>query len=161
MDNNNTIQLKLGYPSDSFYGGIDPRNNAEIMQALRQANKLIGVAAIADMLPHSMKGYELYSWQQDEEWHFTLITGTNRNKTTGEIIEPSNTVTADGWVQIHVIGLDAVKTIIGKVPEDEWVSWMSGPLDTLTGITFARPDADTVADIQDYALQHGLKFIAG
>jgi hypothetical protein len=29
------------------------------------------------MLPHSMKGYELYSWQADEQWHFTLITGTN------------------------------------------------------------------------------------
>jgi hypothetical protein len=85
----NTIKLGLGYPSQSFYNGEDPRGNPEIMQALKKTGKLITA------LPHSMKGYELYSWSQDGEWHFTLITGTNRNKTLEEIISPSNTVTAD------------------------------------------------------------------
>ena len=35
-----TIQIELGYPSESFYSGEDPRSNPEIMQSLRQAGKL-------------------------------------------------------------------------------------------------------------------------
>ena len=35
------IKLKLGYPASSFYGGEDPRNNAEVMKSLEQAGKLI------------------------------------------------------------------------------------------------------------------------
>jgi hypothetical protein len=34
------IKLELGYPSSSFYGGADPRNNVEVMESLRQAGKL-------------------------------------------------------------------------------------------------------------------------
>ena len=75
------IKLELGYPSASFYGGADPRNNVEVMESLRQAGKLTSVppATAAGQLPHSMKGYELYLWQDNGQWHFTLITGTNRN----------------------------------------------------------------------------------
>ena len=158
-DGNNTIQLKLGYPSDSFYNATDPRGNTEIMQALRQAGKLTGAAALADRLPKSMKGYELYSCQQDEEWHFTLITGTNRNKTDEEILSPSNSVTADGWVQIQVIGVDAIRTVIGRIPAGEWVSWMTSPPGGADMI-FMHPDDDTVAQISAYAKQCGLNFNA-
>jgi len=35
------IKLELGYPSSSFYDGADPRNNAEVMESLRKAGKLI------------------------------------------------------------------------------------------------------------------------
>ena len=34
------IQIGLGYPTESFYTGDDPRSNPEIMQALQQAGKL-------------------------------------------------------------------------------------------------------------------------
>jgi len=59
-------------------------------------------ATSAGPLPRSMKGYELYSWQEQGQWHFTLITGTNRNKQLEEIISDGNTVSEDGWVKIHV-----------------------------------------------------------
>jgi len=36
-----TIRLNLGYPSASFYGGQDLRNNSEVMNSLEQAGKLI------------------------------------------------------------------------------------------------------------------------
>lgn len=45
-------------------------------------------------LPHSPKGYELYSWQAGDEWRFTLITGTNRLKRYEEIVSTENLVTA-------------------------------------------------------------------
>lgn len=58
------ITLKLGYPSSSFYSGKDPRNNPAVMKSLEQAGILINKLSITatDKLPHSMKGYELYSW---------------------------------------------------------------------------------------------------
>lgn len=36
-----TIRLNLGYPSTSYYGGQDPRNNSEVLKSLEQAGKLI------------------------------------------------------------------------------------------------------------------------
>jgi hypothetical protein len=90
------IKLELGYPSSAFYGGEDPRNNAEIMKSLEQAGKLITETTI-DKLPHSIKGYELYSWSEYSQWHFTLITGTNRSKTLREIISIEDIVSEDGW----------------------------------------------------------------
>jgi hypothetical protein len=35
------IKLELGYPSSSFYGGEDPRNDEEVMESLERAGKLI------------------------------------------------------------------------------------------------------------------------
>ena len=69
------IKLELGYPSPSFYGCEDPRNNAEAMESLEQAGKLINMpsATTVDKLSHSMKGYELYSWPADSQWHFTVL----------------------------------------------------------------------------------------
>ncbi len=36
-----TITISKGYPSASFFGGEDPRNDARIMESLRQAGKLL------------------------------------------------------------------------------------------------------------------------
>jgi len=36
----NTIQITIGYPSPSFFQGEDPRSNPVIMEALEQAGKL-------------------------------------------------------------------------------------------------------------------------
>lgn len=33
----------------------------------------------------SFKGWELYSWQEDGEWVFAVLIGTNRSKNAGEI----------------------------------------------------------------------------
>ena len=35
-----------------------------------------------------MKGYELYSWQNGAQWSFSLLEGTNREKTLAEIQSP-------------------------------------------------------------------------
>ena len=57
-----TISINLGYPAESFYRGEDPRNNPVVIDSLKQAGKLITVPD--NPLPHSFKGYEIYSWQQ-------------------------------------------------------------------------------------------------
>jgi hypothetical protein len=117
------IKLELGYPSSSFYGGEDPRNNVEVMESLKQAGKLTTMpsATTVNKLPHSMKGYELYSWSEGSQWYFTLVTGTNRNKTLEEIISNVNIISEDEWVHIHVVGVEAIETVLSRLPQNEYI----------------------------------------
>jgi hypothetical protein len=154
----NTIKLELGYPSSSFYAGEDPRNNAQISGSLKHSGKLTGTT---EKLPHSMKGYELYSWVENDLWHFTLITGTNRNKTLKEIISGSD-IPADGWTNHHVVGVDAIKAVLSRLPEKEWVFWATdwrliySPDDT---VKIVFPGQSTIDTIKEYAIECGLDFI--
>jgi hypothetical protein len=157
------ITLELGYPSSSFYGGEDPRNNADVTRALEQAGKLITKLSIAevDELPHSMKGYELYSWLDDSQWHFTLITGTNRNKTLEEIISNEDIISEAGWVQIHVIGVDAIKTVLSKLPQNELIMWLASLRSEQTpqgGVNITLPTGPTINIIKEDAVRSGLDF---
>jgi hypothetical protein len=105
-----------------------------------------------------MKGYELYSWLQNDQWNYTLITGTNRDKTAEEIVTAGYSVNTDGWVNIHVIGLIALEQLISLLPAGEFVTWLSGPRsnDPQYAVNFALPPADDVAAIKAYADQHSL-----
>jgi hypothetical protein len=152
------ISINLGYPAASFYRGEDPRNNPVVLDSLRQAGKLITVPD--DPLPHSFKGYEIYSWPQDNQWHFTLIIGTNRDKTWQEIITGNNTVSPDGWVNIHVIGVDAIKGLICRIPQGDFVIWLPSPRADLTQspVNFSFPPSAIIDDIKTYAAQCGLDF---
>lgn len=156
------IQLELGYPSSSFYGGEDPRNNCEVIKSLEEAGKLIAMpeAKTVDKLPHSMKGYELYSWSEDNLWNFTLITGSNRNKTLEEIISEFDIVSEDGWVRVHVLGVEAIKTILCKLPQDEFILWLDKTLEQKgeTDIRLQLPPDQTIDSIKEYARQCGLDF---
>ena len=117
--------LELGYPSSSFYTGIDPRDNAKVIKSLNKAGKLVTrlTLSLVDELPDSAKGYELYSWEDRGQWHFTFITGTNRVKTLNEVTKAEDYITETGWVNIHVIGVDAVKSILAKLPKGESIFW--------------------------------------
>jgi hypothetical protein len=75
-------------------------------------------------LPRSMKGYELYSWEKDGKWHFTLTTGTNRLKSVEEIISGESTVSEDGWVKTSVTSVDDIKEVLARLPPGEEVSWI-------------------------------------
>jgi hypothetical protein len=157
----NVIQLKLGYPSPAFYNNEDPRNNATVMASLQQANKLssVPIAITIDTLPSSIKGYELYSWQEGTAWHFTMMTGTNRNKTMEEVISIVNTVSGDDWVHVHVVGIEAIKSVLDKLPRDEYVSWL-GELRTkdtsISGMSITLPDETIIAAVREQAARSGL-----
>jgi hypothetical protein len=157
------IKLDLGYPSSSFYEGEDPRNNTEAMESLEQAGKLTSVpsATMENKLPHSMKGYELYSWQENGLWHFTLITGTNRNKTLEEIISEANITSEDGWVQIHVVGEDAIKTVLSRLPDNEEIFWLARLRSEQTpqgNVDITLPAGPAIDTIKEHAGQCGLDF---
>lgn len=154
------IKIELGYPSSSFYEGEDPRNNVEVMRSLEQTGKLVTEpsAVIVDELPRSAKGYELYSWPENGQWHFTLITGTNRNKTLDEIISYVNIISEEGWVKIHVLGTSEIKTILSKLPQNEYVFWI-GRMGWQTEEPDTRiqlPPDQMVEDVKEFAVQCGL-----
>jgi hypothetical protein len=164
LEEPHVITLELGYPSSSFYGGEDPRNNQEVIESLERAGKLITRLSIAsvDKLPHSMKGYELYSWSEDSQWHFTLITGTNRNKTLEEIISNEDIISEAGWVQVRVVGVDAIKAVLSKLHQGEEIVWLARPRSEQTppvNINFMLPPEPTINSIKEHAEQCGLDLL--
>lgn len=75
-------------------------------------------------LPHSAKGYELYSWQtQGSDWQYTLVTGTNRQKTVQEITAEEDTLGEDGWVKLTGTGVDALLDLLARLPAGEQIFW--------------------------------------
>ena len=156
------ITLQLGYPSSSFYGGEDPRDNLEILRALEQAGKLIDKLSITSVekLPRSSKGYELYSWEEEGQWHFTLITGTNRIKTLEEITSEEDFISETGWVRIQVVGADAAKDVLSRLPDDESVFWFDElHIGQPTEIDFQLPPEQIANEIEGYSEQCGLDFV--
>jgi hypothetical protein len=78
------------------------------------------------------KGVELYSWHDGQIWKFSLLIGTNRNKTKPEIMAKS----------VAVTGLKPLKARLGTLAIGENVVW-SNP----SGKPFAYPSADVIADL--------------
>jgi len=156
------IALQLGYPCSSFYGGEDPRNSPEILKSLGQAGKLIDRLSITSVeeLPRSFKGYELYSWEEEGQWHFTLITGTNRVKTLEEIITEEDFVSETGWVRTQVVGADAIKDVLSRLPVGESVFWCDELHIGQSAETDFHLPPDQIADeIEEYAERYGLDFV--
>jgi stage III sporulation protein SpoIIIAA len=61
--------------------------------------------------PVSMKGYELYSWQIENEWYFSLIEGTNRLKTYEEVTSE----------EVTIKGIIALNKEIARLPKGDTV----------------------------------------
>lgn len=164
LDEPHIVKLDLGYPSSDFYGGEDPRNNPEVLEALEKSGKLINrpVVTSIEKLPHSMKGYELYSWPEDNQWHFTLITGTNRNKRLEEIVSKDDDIAETGWVKISAQGEDAIKVVLSKLPLNESVFWCDGTRlaqTEETSINMQLPPENTIDTIKEHAEQCGLNLV--
>ena len=73
-------------------------------------------ATVVDRSGGSMKGYELYSWQAEGEWRFSLLIGTNREKTLDEIQDPA----------ITRGGVDGLRTGLAALPTAQAVTWRAG-----------------------------------
>lgn len=111
-------------------------------------------------LPHSMKGYELYSWSENNQWHFTLITGTNRVKSLEEIVSKENIVTSDGWVRISVEGVDSIENILNGLPQYEEIFWVDKQWLEQAQVQvdqIALPPQGIIDAIQEHCKQLGLE----
>jgi hypothetical protein len=63
----------------------------------------------------SMKGYELYSWQEDGQWYFSVLVGTNREKTLEEIQSPD----------ARLKGIDGLQPVLKLLPAGAYLTWLS------------------------------------
>ena len=85
---------------------------------------------------------------------------TNRNKTLEEIVSNVNVISEDGWVQIHVVGVEEIETVLRKLPQNEYVFWLARLREEQTpgGVNITLPPGPTIDTIKENAVQSGLDF---
>ncbi|MEI6289960.1 MAG: hypothetical protein WCP19_05955 [Chloroflexota bacterium] len=102
-----------------------------------------GSADVENLIPKpgekSMKGFELYSWQENGEWYFSVLIGTNRQKTDAEIHAPAATLR----------GLTGLQKMLRSIPAGETVSMVFHDPANI-------PPDDIVAKVQNMCTQLGL-----
>ena len=92
-------------------------------------------------LPHSMKGYELYSWKSHGEWYFSLVVGTNRLKTFNEVSSP----------KIRVRGVRALMLRLNQLVSGEDLTWSAGLMPRTV-----LPPGKIVAEVKSYCEKRGI-----
>lgn len=101
------------------------------------------VASVLPLQPQllpapSLKAYELYSWQIEADWYFTLVVGTNRLKTCDEVMSPD----------VRVRGIEALKRASNLVPSGEQVLWSTQHVPKMT-----LPPVEIIDEIRAYCEQ--------
>lgn len=96
---------------------------------------------------HLMKGWELYSWPNGNDWNYSILLGTNRAKSYLEVTTN----------QLVVYGKDSLKMLLDKFPAGEYLFWAGkGWLGNSWSDNFgylALPDNATKLEIENYCIQ--------
>jgi hypothetical protein len=110
------------------------------------------------LFPSSLKGYELYSWQENGDWYFTLVTGTNRTKTSAEITSEEDILEDDGWLKITVMGVPELVKVLDRLPSSEQIFWLDGKRLAEVGETskFVFPPGEVVDQVRQYSEGKGI-----
>jgi hypothetical protein len=120
-------------------------------------------AAINDAsnrLAHRMKGYELYCWQRDGSYHFTLLPGTNRNKLPGDVfVSPEEASGNTSGLAITVVGLNAVLAEIARLPSDELLVVYAVRYPPADELEFLHVPEDVAYALRDKAEELGVKLL--
>ena len=99
---------------------------------------------------HSMKGWELYSWPNGNDWNYSILVGTNRVKSYEE-------VTGN---KIIVTGKDSLKMVLDKFPENENILWIGKEWLSRCWVSdygnLSLPDDKTINEIKEYCTQKKL-----
>ena len=93
----------------------------------------------ATPFPESMKGYELYSWKDGSQWRFSILVGTNREKTLDEI------KSAD----VAISGVDELKSTLEQIPSGQYITWS-------TRETLSFPPEDILKQVEQTCNDKGL-----
>jgi hypothetical protein len=91
----------------------------------------------------SMKGWELYSWQEEGQWCFSLLEGTNRAKSIDEIQSPDT----------RLEGIEALRPALEGLESGEWVTWWDP---SWAGEALEFPPADLVEEVRSVCEERGL-----
>jgi len=93
---------------------------------------------------HSLKGWELYSWPNGNNWNYSILAGTNRTKSYNEVTTN----------KIVVFGLDSLKMLLDKFPEGEYIFWIGKEwLERCWESNYgdlSLPDNKTINELKEY-----------
>ncbi len=153
-------------PPDSLSESQQPNNKITQITSTDETPSLLPTLdwnALPEEFPQSMKGFELVSWQIGESWNFTLISGTNREKTFEELMSPDSGVDENGFVKITVSGFAQIKTVFDHLPEESEVFWggmdLAGQVPEGT-LYFSYPPQDSMDDLIAYAKDRGVTLVS-
>ena len=93
----------------------------------------------ATPFPESMKGYELYSWQDGSQWRFSILIGTNREKTLDEIKSAAVTLSS----------VEELKSTLEQIPTGQYITWS-------TRETLSFPPEDILKEVEQTCNDEGL-----
>jgi hypothetical protein len=99
----------------------------------------------------SMKGWELYSWPNGNNFNHSLLPGTNRLKSYDEVV-------CNRYV---VYGTDSLKMLLGRIPENEpifWIGkgWLNQCWQDYYKGDLRLPDLFTIKAIQKFCSENNL-----
>ena len=99
---------------------------------------------------HAMKGWELYSWPNGNDWNYSILAGTNRTKSYNEVIKN----------RIVVTGIDSLKLLLDRFAEGEDILWIGeGWLERCWSSDhgdLSLPDIITISEVQAYCAMKNL-----
>ena len=99
------------------------------------------VRPAATRAAESMKGFELYSWQDGSQWTFSLLAGTNREKTLDEITSTDTVLD----------GVDALRSALEIISPGQTITWSAkDPL--------SFPPDDIIQQVEQICKDQGLIF---
>lgn len=100
---------------------------------------------------HSLKGWELYSWYQQSEWHYSIIIGTNRLKSCDEVLNN----------RISVTSLSQLQQLLAKMPANEEIMWLGEDWIRQTWpescAPLSLPDDSTVDNVRQFCRVYNLR----
>lgn len=122
----------------------------------------LDTSALADTYPLASKGYELLTWQKDGQWVFTLLAGTNRQKSFDELLTAENTYSSTEILKVTVIGEEEFKKLLGHLPKSEWITWggmdLAGEVPAGT-VYFSYPPDDLIKELVAYCKSLGITLL--
>jgi hypothetical protein len=89
----------------------------------------------------AFKGMELYSWQKESgEWQYSILVGTNRNKTVEEITSAP-------------LDVQGVKDAIARMAVGESLFWTNNVYDTSSSqsVNWSFPPDAVVNELKEFA----------
>jgi hypothetical protein len=101
-------------------------------------------------LEHSLKGWELYSWPNGDDWNYSLLVGTNVIKSYEKIV----------CHFLIVRGTDSLEMMLAKLPANEEITWIGKTCidrryeNNSQGISF--PGSNVINEIKRFSMQKEL-----
>jgi hypothetical protein len=122
----------------------------------------LDLSLFPEKFPDSMKGYELVSWQEDGDWWFTLVTGTNRQKSFEELTSPQSWIIPDEFIKVTTSSLTDLKGIIERMPSESELLWggmeLSGEV-AETATYFTYPPTEIQNEIAGWCDKYRIKLV--